>query len=229
MMRVNEEVTIVCWKWGTKYSAIHVNALASMLEQLVSIPYQLLCLTDDPKGINCETVPAWNYPVVINSNRPKNWRKLYTLSSRFQNQFDTPLVAQIDLDVLITSNIDHLFQLPDTTEFKILTGTIFKGKELSLYNSSFWVCRNGARSFIFDQFNPRTSPQLIPSYYKGSDQAWISYLSENEEVFTIEDGIGQHKSRHENLPMLFFAGSDDPWNRRVSSDIRKKYKEFTNE
>lgn len=89
-----QQLTVACLKWGTRYSADYVNILHDMVRRHLSVPHRFVCLTDDPAGIDCETMP-------IVPNLPTWWGKL-TL-------FGHPVPGRIlffDLDTVIVGNID---------------------------------------------------------------------------------------------------------------------------
>ena len=44
--------TIVCMKWGTRYPALYVNRLWSMIKRHTVRPTRLVCFTDDPTGVD---------------------------------------------------------------------------------------------------------------------------------------------------------------------------------
>lgn len=56
---MSEVVNVVCMKWGTKYPALYVNNLASMVKRNLTLPYRFVCFTDDPTGLDndIETFP----------------------------------------------------------------------------------------------------------------------------------------------------------------------------
>lgn len=232
-------ITIITHLWSSKYSYKHVNALFRMLKEHLTIPHTLVCVTNKPARIECDTyeintpTPLWSdnaipeFPVTV-KRRPNNWRKLWTLSSEFQEQMGSDVIASIDLDVLIRNNVDHLFVLEDGVDFKIMKGSIDKtGKQqLCPYNSSLWINRKGTRDYLFTDFIPTQSPKELPNGWKGSDQAWIAYHSPNEVLFDDSDGIGQYFSGHRRGNMLFFAGSIKPWMNQCDPVVRKEYLKY---
>ena len=64
-------------KWGTRYGAEFVNRLHSAIQRNTNRETQLVCLTDDPSGVDenvrCEPIPEINLPdnLVVTP-----WRKL---------------------------------------------------------------------------------------------------------------------------------------------------------
>jgi hypothetical protein len=87
-------LTVACLKWGSKYGVDYVNILQDMVRRHLSVPHRFVCLTDDPAGIACETLP-------IPAGLPTWWGKLAL--------FGHPLPGRIlyfDLDTIITGSID---------------------------------------------------------------------------------------------------------------------------
>ena len=94
-------VDIVCFKWGTKYSAEYVNKLYNAVQRHVTIPHNFICYTEDPEGVECETrdfiidLPYWWY--IIGLTNPAHNHSNKTI--------------YMDLDTVITGNIDHIISL----------------------------------------------------------------------------------------------------------------------
>lgn len=217
-------ITILTFKYRTRdgksrYTAQHVNALRSMLAKHLTIPHRLLCITDDPQGVQCDTMPMWQTePVALSGGRPDNFRRLLAFDEDFQRGLGTEWVAQIDLDVVIRANIDHLFR--DRSDFTILTGTRSPetGRRVCGYNGSFWLCRAGARHTFAQSYAPQRMGKILRDVkidggqLVGSDQAWLWHTTPCEDVYTEADGIAQYTSgRWQDAAVVFFAGQRKPW------------------
>lgn len=214
-------ITVVVWKWNgwrAVYNADHVNAFERMLRQHLSVPHRMLCITDDPKGVNCETFPLWDKPVVATLPRKPNCYKRLRMFSDWAADAIGDRFISMDLDAVIMRNIDHIIQRDD--DFVILEG------RAAPYNGSLWMHRPGTRTQVWDDFDPRTSPAEAAackrsngkSYY-GSDQAWISHKLPDEAKYTHEaDGVCQFGGAIHNgmaiqkdQSIVFFAGGLKPW------------------
>jgi hypothetical protein len=95
---------VVCLKWGTKYGPEYVNKLYGALKRNTTLPFTLHCFTEDATGINKN--------VVIHPLKYKGidgwWNKLYL----FSNEVDLDgRILFIDLDTLITGNIDDMLKV----------------------------------------------------------------------------------------------------------------------
>jgi hypothetical protein len=154
-----------------------------------------------------------------NVRKPSCYRRLKAFSKDFP--FENRIVS-IDLDCVIVGNIDDILLRQE--DFICLKGTARK----TAYNGGLWSLKVGSRPQVWEQFNPKTSPNLIKSNdIIGSDQGWISYvLGKNESVYSIEDGVycfrtdlnGKLKLS-DNAKIIMFQGGKDPWD----IDIKKKY------
>jgi hypothetical protein len=148
-----------------------VNALQRMMATYLTVPHTFLCITDDPTGIECPTMPIWDCPHVDQTPTPHNsYRRLRIFSPWAQATFPG-WVLSIDLDVIILKNINDLITWDD---LRILKGGV------SRYRGGLLLHKTGSRRHIWESFNPRTSPWTIREYstkgkrWVGSDQGWIS-------------------------------------------------------
>ena len=100
--------TIICMKWGSRYGPEFVNRLNKSIQKHTKRPTQLICFTDEQKGIDeqikCYPLPNINLPETI-SKTP--WRKLSVWQFPLENL--TGDVLFLDLDIVITGNLDQFF------------------------------------------------------------------------------------------------------------------------
>lgn len=103
-------LNVICVKLLTKYGAEYVNNLYFMCKTNITRPFNFICYTDDAQGIDPD-VRIINYEengldVIV-------YNKLFLLSERFTtligNDYDCVF---FDLDVVIKTNIDRLFEKP---------------------------------------------------------------------------------------------------------------------
>ena len=94
-------INVVCFKWGTEFSAEYVNKLFRGIQRHSTIPLNFICYTDDPTGVDCETRPFveplmhWWY--IIGLFNPAHGFKEKTV--------------YFDLDTVILQNIDHILSM----------------------------------------------------------------------------------------------------------------------
>lgn len=105
---MSEKRFVLCMKWGTKYPAEFVNRLYRMVKRHLSLPFTMVCLTDDPTGIDenvrCYPIPSLDLPDGLPE---RGWKKLTTFSAPLYDLEGTALF--LDLDIVILRNIDHFF------------------------------------------------------------------------------------------------------------------------
>jgi hypothetical protein len=95
-------------KWGSRYGSEYVNRLNNAVQRQTTRKTRLVCFTDDPTGIDdavqVEPIPEINLPPDY-INLP--WRKLamwkYPLADLEGD------ILFLDLDLVITGNLDDLF------------------------------------------------------------------------------------------------------------------------
>jgi hypothetical protein len=220
------------------YTADHVNRMRSMLSRNLTLPHEVVCVTDMPEGIDSAVriVPMWNDFV----GHKRCYRRLKVFHPDMKKILG-PRIVSIDLDTVITGSIDHLFDRPepfviwgDRTPADIAAGTPYCG--------SLFMLDAGYRPDVFTSFDPVEAATLRTRFgYIGSDQAWMSHKIKGAPVWTKADGIysfrldirmsfgGQggpgilyarqprgpmRKRRDGSLPerarIVFFHGAEDP-------------------
>ena len=236
------KLKIICWKWNsnnyrTKFTEYHVNILKWMIDKNIKIPYDLICITDDPSGIDdsIQTIKLWENPAPNygKEDKPNCHVRLKCFSEEFKNIINGNKFVSIDLDTIIVSDITDLLikdenfciWKPDTAEMPC--------------NGSFFVHKCGTKKEIWQNFDPKQIDPLYGIKYKtglqGSDQAWIAlHLKKDDYIFGgKKDGIYSFRQNildkknelPKNAKIVFFNGCDKPWH----DNIRSKYswvKEF---
>ena len=98
-------INIVCLKWGNKYGAEYVNRLHAAIKKNTTTHFKFHCFTDDSTGLHSS--------IIIHDLKYKNletwWNKLYL----FSDEISIPKgerIFYVDLDTLITNNVDHLLK-----------------------------------------------------------------------------------------------------------------------
>ena len=232
--------TIICMKWGSRYGSDFVNRLYSSIKRHTKKPTKLYCFTDIQQGINkeiiCKPLPEINLPETI-SLTP--WRKL--------SVWQYPLyklkgdVLFLDLDLVITGNIDRFFDF-EPGKFCVIENWTQLGENIG--NTSCFRFPVGKYDFVFKKFQ------------KNPEQIWKKfhieqiYLSNeiNEQYFWPSDWCKSFK--HNLLPkwpfriwqsaklpletsIVAFTGKPDPddvirgiWPIKKSQFYKKIYKQL---
>lgn len=205
-------LTVVTWKWGTRYTARHVNTLYSMLKRHLHVPFEMVCVTDNPQGINkpVRIVKLWHQLRDLGGC----YCRLKAFRPEMEREFGRRFVS-IDLDCVITGDVTPL--LTRSEDFVICRDGLWPATP---YNGSMWLMTAGARSQVWDTFTRRESPAKAKKLgYVGTDQAWIAAcLGPDEAQWTTDDGV--YSYRHhvlknggelpEDARIVFFHGRYDP-------------------
>lgn len=100
---------VICMKWGTKYGAEYVNRLYNMVKRHTTVPFKMVCLTDDSSGIDaavqCFPIPPLDLPA---GSPERGWNKLSTFEPELYGLQGNALF--LDIDIVIIDNIDCLFE-----------------------------------------------------------------------------------------------------------------------
>lgn len=234
-------ITIVTFKWKsekfrTKYTSEHVNRLYDMVQKHTTVKHSFLCVTDDPAGLypQIKTAKLWPNPVPEYGDewKPNCFLRLWAFSKEAQELLGDRFVW-LDLDVLITGNIDHILRTNDT-DFKIW----YVDDEWSKCNGSLVFHKTGTRTYLYDKFNPSevdSKNAYRDKGFIGSDQAWIAQnLGEGDHFFGKKDGVYSYRCHLKGKPlppdacMVFFHGdfkADDlwhvPWIRRALESLQE--------
>lgn len=143
---MNEQINILCMKWGTKYGPEYVNKLYGMVSRNLKRPFRFVCLTDNKEGINpnvdCLPLPELELP---KGAPERGWNKLTTFINPL---FDVEgKVLFLDVDVVIVGSLDEFFDLDG--DFYIIRDFVRKD---GTGNSSVYLFRAGAHPDIIENF-----------------------------------------------------------------------------
>jgi len=136
--------TILCLKHGTKYSATYVNTLYNMCKRNCTLDFDFVCLTDDPKGID-SNIKILGLPDYLSGW----WCKPYI----FSNELDlSGTILYMDLDVVLSGNIDKLFAYQPGHWCTIKDFTRVMRSNWKKYNSSIIRFTPGQLDFVWENF-----------------------------------------------------------------------------
>lgn len=226
-------LTVVTFKWfqagyRAKYTAEHVNALANMVARHYKKPHRFVCVTDDPKDVNCETLPLWddhaNVPNVSGGHLPSCYRRLRLFDPKVACSLGHRIVS-LDLDVVLLRDMSPLWDRPDTFVGWKVPGFIHQG----VFNGSMFMFKAGTHGFIWSEFDPVRSPQEYKrAGYFGSDQGWLSYrLRLHRSGWDATDGVYSfprevRMSGHvpRDARIIIFHGKRKPWDEHPAIHAR---------
>src|SRR6185369_11456219 len=137
---------VVAWRWGHKYGAEYVNRLQAGVARHLKAQHKFICITNDNNGLNCETWPILRPDLTF--VRDGCYARLHMFSPYWQERFGIDKLVCLDLDLVITRELDPLFEGDEP--FKILHGGHFNPCP---FNGSVMMIRRGAHPEIWNDYN----------------------------------------------------------------------------
>ena len=194
--------TIVTFKWKPKkdyrsqFHAGHVNTAQRMIARHFPEPHRFLCITDDPFGIECETVPLWSEFSGLSNPTWAHGPSCYPRLKLFDPDIgkwipglktgDT--IISLDLDCVAVADLRPIFNRREP--FLIWkTG----GKTIP-YCGSMFKTTVGRHPEVYRCFDPVRSPaETTAEGYRGSDQAWITFMLGTQQPGWMQrDGVWEY-------------------------------------
>lgn len=190
-----------------EFTSRHVNRLARGLRENLSLPYKFTCITDNPDGIdvsNVNIVPIWS--------EFRDLGRCFVRLGLYSNDMRPVLgdrICNIDLDVAILGNVDHIFGRKEP--FIGYTDT----KNPACYSGALYMMDTGCKEQVYTSFRRlyNMTPQedkkkWFQEHYNrlspfvGSDQSWqTEILGKGLPRITQDDGVWDYWSV-EHLPGL---------------------------
>jgi len=214
---------VVCFKWQRNtegfnlphvvdYGPDHVKKLRNMVKRHLHIPYEFICITDDPTGLDgIKTIPLWDKCKELGGC----FNRMYVFSEDMKEIIGDRFVI-IDLDCVIVNDITPLLDIEDDFKINAYQGMFTEDKD-QYYNGAMVLMNAGARKEVWESFNFKKSPKKIYRNQKviGTDQAWIRMvLGKKENRWGPEDGVYEARNMGAEIPtnsrIIFFSGKRDP-------------------
>ncbi len=166
-------LTVLCFYWrgelskGYTYGPEYVSRLKSMLARNLTAPHELVCVTDEPEGIDARVVPM---PPAVRG-WGGYWPKLYAFHPNGAALFGRRVLL-LDLDVVIVAPLDDMVSRPEP-----FVAWAAREDDRARYNTSVVLMDAGAYPEVWETFDPVVSPALLASRgYARGDQDWVSYV-----------------------------------------------------
>lgn len=169
-------LSICTFKWGSKYSVEHVLKLGRMLRRNLTIPFEYVLITDgDPDTAGLPGAPDRVLPLWTEKADAKLCGvRLHAFHPDMRDLIG-PRFAWVDLDVVITGNVDHIF---GRTESFVALAT---PQGPLWYNGSLIMMDAGAFPEVDSTWTPEAYAAL-PARYAAegmqhggqSDEGWMT-------------------------------------------------------
>ena len=217
-------LTVACFLWRkntqgfqlpservTNYGPEWVRKLRDGVARHYPHSHRFVCISDQPVP-DVETIPLWQDLAELGGC----YRRLKLFSEDMRGLIGDRFVA-MDLDCVVTGDLTPLFH---RTEPFVINAYATSERDQK-YNGGLMLMDAGARSQVWETFDPIESPRAIAHHSKtviGSDQAWIRLaLGNGEARFTEADGVYDYKhsrAMRRGLPkdarLVFFSGPRSP-------------------
>lgn len=173
-------LAICTWLWGDKFEMSEVVRLRNMLKRNVTIPYKFILFTNVFEPIRNDAMLF--YPIIDPKLLHVNgcFARLRIFDPEFQYKVEIAVdqkfdrFATIDLDTVLTKNIDPLFDID--AKFAIMQGG--NAANPCPYNGALQLLRKGAYPEVWDDFTLEKASK-VPFYSFPDDQGWIHHKLPN--------------------------------------------------
>jgi hypothetical protein len=186
----NDFITFASFLWSDparrrnyKFTTQHPIILRNMLKRQCSIPHEVVIITDSREA--AETLSKENIRCIPQDMRTHVdgtcLRKLMIHRPDIGGMLGRRIVA-LDLDVVIVSNVDSLFDREEDAVF-FRNPNFEPGNRRAFFQGSVQMITAGARSQLYTDFNPEVTPSWINRRFGGAEQAYISELLPWNEAY----------------------------------------------
>lgn len=178
----NKPYYVLCVKNGSKYSADYVNTLARMVSRNCTLEYEFVCLTDDAEGLD-------NGVRVI--KLPRKFRTWWAKPYMFSNKLGLKgTILYMDLDVVISGNIDKLFTYRTGNWCVIRDFTRSMRPNWQKYNSSVIRFDYNQLDHLWQDFDKKQNLYERKHY---GDQDWLYAVADPKPVLWPDEWIQSWK------------------------------------
>ena len=173
-MSLDNPINVICIHWGDAYGHQDINTLYSMVVRNTSLPVRFhLFSNSPPEGLNNEihVHPEPGLDIPSEHNR-HNYRKEVGLCDDNLGGLAGERVFFFDLDVVITGNLNELFNYPRGSGFYIINDWNTKGDHVGQASCYSFVV--GTLGFVKKSFEEAPLPVLTE--YGTASQEYLSAM-----------------------------------------------------
>ncbi|MFI3301418.1 MAG: hypothetical protein R3Y28_08390 [Candidatus Gastranaerophilales bacterium] len=201
---------IICMKWGDKFGAEYVNKLYNMVQNNLTIPHRFICFTDNSEGLH-EGIEVRDLPGMdLDEKLPeRGWRKLTVFQEQLADLKGQALF--LDLDVVITDNIDKFFEVEG--EFVIIKDWDFENDIIG--NSSVFRFDIGKYPDVLTNFIE--NGEDIRKTHR-NEQAYLSHAIHQKGIlkyWPAEWCVSFKRNCLQKFPLNFFLEPKLPANTKI--------------
>ena len=187
-------ISILCVRFGKRYGKEYVERLRNMVSRHISLPYEFICLTDDPEPID-------GVRLIVQPNAGYSrgwWHKVHMFDSSLPLQ---GRILYFDLDIVIINNINKLVENCGNEFYGILDFNRKFHQSYRSLNSSVLSWPHGSQTNLWTEFNKDTkSAQKLHG-----DQDWIWRWNKDRIKFWPSSWIQSYKWEIRNKDELMIT------------------------
>jgi hypothetical protein len=167
--------------FGNKYTPDYVGNLFRSIKRNSSIPFQSICISDNP-NVEADIVLPYNY----NSDIKLHWHKLKFFSPNYAYQKPGDDIIIMDIDQVITGNVDDLIGHPVEDGELVTYGIWWNSEQLIKQglaletNGGFYKFKSGTLSYVWDDFI--TAPEYWQMKFFNDEVVHYRYYGEQNYV-----------------------------------------------
>ncbi len=174
-----EPVNIICLKYGTTYGAEYVNKLFGMVMANITVPFRFYCFTENPDGVD-DRVIVKPIPELHDADGKQitgfsRWNKEAGMCDNDLGGYDLrgKRVLFLDLDIIITGNIDSFFSYHEKDDDFIIIKDWSKGKKNTRFGqASCYAFKVGTLGDIKEYYEQHAA--AMNKKYKTASQEFLS-------------------------------------------------------
>lgn len=237
-------ISIVCFLWRGEdtrrvFLPEHVRTLASSIRRELSIEHRFICVADEGEGLDgpvewLETPQACrrlgDVRTLEGSRFPSCYRRLWAWSAEAREQLGDRVML-VDIDLVTMRDFAHLFDRQEP--FVGWRPRARWGKE-DRVGGGIYLMTPGAHPEVFEKFaeDPRRAQQAARvAGYRGSDQAWISFMigraaavwPDDVGIYSIRDLRNGELPLPDDAALVQFNGPVKPWDSKLAW-VRKHWR-----
>ena len=190
------------------YTPDYVSKLYNSLKRNTTIPFEFICLSDT--DVKADVVLPYNH----HSSIVKHWHKLKFFSPQFANQQPGDEIVIMDIDQVITGNVDDLIGHTVSDNELITYGQWWENK-LGI-NGGFYKFKSGSLKFIWDDF--ALNPEYWQLHFYENGTVHKKYYGEQNYV---KWKILEHKAKLTKTPLQWIAKYTDDFKENLK--LNKMY------
>lgn len=201
-------LTVVLWHWARRYGREHIVAMREMLARNLSLPHDIVCITDRPEDVPAG-IRTFDVKHTIGPRDHKCLRRMWLYAGK-PKSVGKPWpgdlgdrLLQLDLDVVLTDSIDPIVDRPESFVIWKSDSTVRPYRPHGwAYNATVMLLDPGARRDVYDRWNEDRKGVSKAADKDGwdvktcSDQAIATFLLKDDPpaVWTTADGIYAYRA-----------------------------------